>query len=154
MMTQEVMVSTTSSGDDRCMTTSRPTSPAALLRIVLRTNAITSGLGGIIAAAAPRPLDDVLGTGQEGWVRIIGIGLVLFAGAVVAVSRLGEVEMRRIVPMISAGDGSWVVGSAVAIALGWFSTGGAVVIGLVALMVGCFALEQMRLVRRMRHEMA
>ena len=125
-------------------------SPVALLRIVLRTNATTSGLGGFVAAVAPGPLDEVLGTGQQGLVRLVGISLMLFAAVVAVTSQRKEEQMRRIVPAISAGDGSWVVGSVLAIAVGWFSTGGALVIGLVALMVGAFGIAQALLVRRLR----
>lgn len=149
-MTNEVMATMTSVQHDRAMDSSRR-SPEALLRIVLRTNATTSGLGGALAAVVPGPVDDLLGTGQQGWVRLIGIGLVLFAAVVVVTSRLDMEQMRRIVPAISAGDGSWVVGSVLAIALGWFSTEGAVVIGIVALMVGVFGLAQAQLVRELRN---
>jgi hypothetical protein len=148
-LTNEVMATMTSIRDDRGMDSS-PRSPDALLRIVLRTNATTSGLGGAIAAVAPGPVDEILGTGQQGWVRLVGIGLVLFAGVVVATSRLDVGQMRRIVPAISAGDGSWVVGSVLAIALGWFSTGGAVVSALVAVMVGAFGIAQALLVHELR----
>jgi hypothetical protein len=147
-MTHEVMATMTSVRDDRGMNSSRH-SPEALLRIVLRTNATTSGAGGVIAALAPGPVDDILGTGEQGWVRLIGIGLVLFAAVVVSASRLDADQMRRIVPAISVGDGAWVVGSVLAVALGWFSTGGAVVMGVVALMVGVFGLAQAQLVREL-----
>ncbi len=142
------MVVMTPVRDDAGMDSS-PRSPEVLLRTILRSNATTSALGGIVAAAAPGPVDDLLGTGQLGLVRLVGIGLVLFAALVVATSRLDVGQMRRIVPGISVGDGSWVVGSVVAIALGWFSTGGAVIIGLVALMVGAFGVAQALLVRQL-----
>lgn len=129
------------------MATPRTSSPESLLRIVLGANATTSGLGGLIAAVAPGPLDEVLGTGQEGWVRLVGIGLVAFAALVVVTSRLDREQLVRLVPGISLGDGSWVVGTVIAIGLGWFSTSGAVVMGLVGLMVGVFGVEQALLVR-------
>ena len=131
------------------MNSSGHTSPDGRLRLLLRTNATTSGIGGVIAAAAPGPLDDLLGTGQPGWVRLVGIGLVLFAAVVIATARLDVGRMRNVVPAISAGDISWVVGSVAAIALGWFSTGGAVIIGVVALMVGTFGAMQLVLLRRL-----
>jgi hypothetical protein len=129
------------------MATPRTSSPESLLRIVLRTNATTSGLGGLVAALAPGPLDEVLGTGQEGWVRLIGIGLVAFAALVVGTSRFDREQLVRAVPGISLGDGSWVVGTIIALALDWFSTSGAVVMGLVGVMVGVFGVEQALLVR-------
>ncbi len=122
--------------------------------MVLRANATTSGFGGLAAAIAPGPIDDVLGTGQEGWVRLIGIGLVAFAALVVATSRFDRAELAKAVPGISLGDGSWVIGTVVAIALGWFSTSGAVAMGLVGVMVGMFGVEQAVLVRSMSRSAA
>jgi hypothetical protein len=129
------------------MSTSRTSSPESLLRVVLRTNATTSGLGGFVAAVAPGFVDDILGTGQQGWVRLVGIGLVAFAALVVVTSRLDREQLVRLVPGISLGDGSWVFGTIIAIGLGWFSTSGAVVMGVVGLMVGMFGVEQALLVR-------
>lgn len=130
------------------MASSLVTSPEALLRIVLRTNAITSGFGGLVAAIAPGPLGDLLGTGQDRWIRLVGIGLVAFAAVVVVASRLDRDALVRVVPAISVGDGSWVVGTLLAFSLGWFSTGGAVVMSLVGVMVGVFGVEQAVLNRR------
>ena len=130
---------------------SSPRPPDALLRIVLRSNASTSGLGGIVAALAPGPVAEILGTDDhQGWVRLVGLGLVLFAVLVAATSRLDAGQMCRVVPAISVGDGSWVVGSGLAIALGWFSTDGAVVIAFVAVMVGAFGVAQALLVHQLR----
>ena len=124
-------------------------SPESMLRLVLRTNATTSGLGGLAALVAGGPADELLGTGQIGLVRLVGAGLVLFALGVVVVSRLDREGLTRHVPGISLGDGSWVVGTVVAIALGWFSTGGALIMAAVAVMVGVFGIEQAVLVRRL-----
>jgi hypothetical protein len=124
-------------------------SPEPTLRLVLRTNATTSGLGGLSALVAGGPVDDLLGTGQVGLVRLVGAGLVLFALGVLVVSRLDRGGLIRHVPGISLGDATWVVGSVVAIGLGWFSTGGAVIMAAVAVMVGVFGIEQAVLVRRL-----
>jgi hypothetical protein len=132
---------------DGDMATPRTSSPESLLRIVLRTNATTSGLGGFVAAVAPGPVDEILGTGQEGWVRLVGIGLVAFAALVIVTSRFDREQLVRAVPGISLGDGAWVIGTIIAIALDWFSTSGAVVMGVVGLMVGVFGVEQALLVR-------
>ena len=137
----------TSRHHDGDMTTPRTSSPESRLRIVLGTNATTSGLGGFVAAVAPGPVDDVLGTGQEGWVRLVGLGLVAFAVLVAVTSRLDRERLLWAVPGISLGDGSWVIGTVIAIALGWFSTSGAVVMGVIGLMVGVFGVEQALLVR-------
>lgn len=115
--------------------------------MVLRINATTSWLGGLVAAVAPGSLDAILGTGQVGWVRLVGIGLMAFAALTVVTSSLDRDQLVRVVPAISIGDGSWVVGTMIAIALGWFSTSGAIVMGVVALMVGVFGIEQALLLR-------
>gem|GEM_PF-6090980 len=57
--------------------------------------------------------------------------------------------MRSAVPAISAGDISWVVASIAAIALGWFSMGGAIVIGVVGLMVAAFGAAQLVMVKHL-----
>ena len=148
-MTHQVMVLMTNEVHDEAMTEFTAPSPQARLRFVLRINATTSGLGGLVAAIAPGRLDDILGTGQPGWVRLIGIGLVAFAALVVVASRLDRDELVRATPVISLGDASWVIASIVAIALGWFSASGAVVMGLVGVMVGVFGVEQSLLVRQL-----
>ena len=146
-MTQQVMVTMTSDVHDEVMTRTNDPSPDAPLRMVLRINGATSGLGGAIAAIAPVRLDDVLGTGEQGWVRLIGVGLVAFAALTFATARSHDAQLVRVVPAISLGDAAWVIGTILAIALGWFSSAGATVMGLVGVMVGTFAVEQVRLLR-------
>jgi hypothetical protein len=123
--------------------------PESTLRLVLRTNATTSGLGGLAALTAGGPVDDLLGTGQVGLVRLVGAGLALFAIGVAIVSRFDRRGLLRHVPGISVGDASWVAGTIVAITLGWFSTGGAITMAVIAVMVGVFGIEQALLVRRL-----
>ncbi len=113
------------------------------LRIALRANAtfsIATGLFGVVAAGR---VVDILGTGNELLVRLIAIGLLGFAGFVLYVSTRSVDELRAEALLISAGDFVWVLASVVLIALGLFSTGGAVTAGLIALVVLGFASSQL-----------
>lgn len=116
---------------------------AQRLRNTLRLNAVTSLCGGAVAALVPEPLDEVLGTGHPGWVRIVGTGLVVFAVdvAVVAGARHGRlVHWARVV---TAADVAWVLASVATIAAGWYRAGGTALVAAVAAMVGFFASRQL-----------
>ena len=119
------------------------------LRLVLRSNALTSGLGGLVAVAAPGWLDELLGTGHPGWVRLVGAGLVAFAGVVALVSRASTPLLVRFAPMISVADALWAAGTILTIAAGWYSNGGAVLMALVAAMVTGFSIAQATLSKRL-----
>lgn len=123
---------------------------AATLRLVLRANATTSLAGGLLAAAAPGAVDDVLDTGHPGWVRLVGIGLVLFAAWVAFTSTRPPRPLLRETYAIIAGDVSWVVASAATVALGWYSAGGVVLVAAVAVMVATWATLQTVHARRVR----
>ncbi len=118
------------------------------LRLVLRSNALTSGLGGLIALAAPGWLDELLGTGRPGWIRLVGAGLVAFAGFVALTSRASTLRLARVAPLISLADAAWVAGSVLTIAAGWYSTSGAVLMASVGVMVGAFSIAQAILSKR------
>jgi len=115
---------------------------AQRLRNTLRLNAVTSGLGGLFAAAAPGPLDRWLDTGQPEWVRTIGAGLIVFAAAVFITAGARLSHLLRFTPIIVAGDAVWVASSTTTIGAGWYSGLGAAVVGAVAIMVACFAVRQ------------
>ncbi len=123
------------------------TDPITKLRFVLTANATTSGLAGLTALVAGERVDDWLDTGHSGWVRVIGAGLVAFALAVMALSRSDEQGLRRWVPAVSLADGGWVAASVATIIAGWYSRSGAALIGVIAVIVGMFAIAQMRLLR-------
>jgi hypothetical protein len=119
------------------------------LRLVLRSNALTSGLGGLVAVATPGRLDELLGTGRPGWVRLVGAGLVAFAGVVALVSRASSPVLVRAAPLISVADASWVVGTILTIVASWYSTAGAVLMASVAAMVTGFSIAQAVLAKRL-----
>ena len=146
-MTQHVMDCGRLGRHDRLMELSANTRPITKLRVVLTANATTSGLAGLTALVAGERVDNWLDTGHSGWVRIIGAGLVAFALAVIALSHSNEQNLRRWVPAVSMADGGWVAASVATIIAGWYSSSGAVTIGILAAIVGTFAITQMRLLR-------
>lgn len=121
---------------------------AQRLRNTLRANAATSFCGGFVATLAPGTLDRLLGTGETGWIRLVGIGLIGFALAVGTVGASRTSTMLRATPAITSADTGWSLASAITIAAGWFDTAGAVVVGAVAIVVAVFAARQMRHGRR------
>jgi hypothetical protein len=123
------------------------TDPITKLRFVLTANATTSGLAGLTALVAGERVDEWLETAHSGWVRLIGAGLVAFALAVIALSRSNEQDLRRWVPAVSLADIVWVAASVASIIAGWYSSSGAALIGIIAVIVGTFAITQMRLLR-------
>lgn len=130
--------------------TSPETTAERHLRTVLRVNATTSGAGGATALVAGGAVADLLGVEQIGWVRLVGAGLVAFALVVAWVSSGPIDRLRRETSAISAGDIAWVTASATTIALGWYSTLGAIAIASVALVVGILGSLQLVLWRGLR----
>ncbi len=113
------------------------------LRIALRANATSSslfGFGGLIFADR---VVDFLGAGTPILVRLIAAGLVGFAAFVVYVSIQPLPEMRSESLLISIGDLGWVAASAVLIAIGLFTTAGAVAAAVIAALILDFALIQL-----------
>jgi hypothetical protein len=72
----------------------------------------------------------------------------VFAIDVAVVSTLRSRRVTSLAPWISAVDFAWVLASIATIALGWFSTTGAVVIAVVAVTVAAFGVEQLVLSRQ------
>lgn len=146
-MTQHVMESGLLGRHDRLMEFPANTDPITKLRFVLTANATTSGLAGLTAVLAGERVDDWLDTANSGWVRVVGAGLVAFALAVIALSRSTVHSLRRWVPAVSLADGGWVAASIATIIAGWYSSSGTAIIGIIAVIVGTFAITQMRLLR-------
>jgi hypothetical protein len=126
--------------------------PAARLRLVLRINAGFSALTGLIGLAAGGPVADFLGddpsadflgVDQVWLVRLIGLGLLGFAVAVAGVARLDYQRLAAGSRIISFNDFGWVLGTVAVVALGWLSTGGAVAMGLIAVVVLEFGVSQL-----------
>ena len=113
------------------------------LRDVLRVNAGVSGLTGSAAAVAAGPIADLLGVASAP-VRVIGIGLVLFAVGVGWVAGIRHRRLPAEARLIGAADVLWVAATVVAIAAGTLSTVGVGVAIAVGLVVGTFAVLELR----------
>jgi len=60
---------------------------AQRLRNILRVNAATSMAAGLVMSIAPAAVDRILGTGHTAWIRVVGVGLVVFATDVAVAPR-------------------------------------------------------------------
>jgi hypothetical protein len=157
-MTSDVIAWTPPQADDHGMNTTRtitetPTTTASSvderrLRWVLRANATTSVLVGSVALVAPSWLDDVLGTGHPGWVRAVGLVLLVIAVEVLLVARADRAGLISGTRLVVGADVAWVAATILTIALGWYGDGGAVVMGIAAIGVADFAIAQHVLRRR------
>ena len=120
------------------------------LRQVFRANVLTSAVSGIVMAIAPGTVDELLGTGHSGWVRLVGLALLPFAAFVAWLSTADLRQLQLHTPGIVAGDVAWVVASVATIAFGWYSSGGNVAVGAMALAVDVFAGLQLMFWNRIR----
>lgn len=115
------------------------------LRNTLRLNALFSLVTGLVGLVFAGWVAGRLGLGDTGalWVRLISAGLLGFA---LALAGLAGTSVRRLLPLsreVVIADLAWVAATAVLIALGAFSTSGAVIAVGLAVVVLDFALVQM-----------
>ncbi|HEU5081940.1 MAG TPA: hypothetical protein VFU14_01275 [Acidimicrobiales bacterium] len=116
--------------------------PAGRLRLVLTTNAATSLAAGLVAVLAAGWCVEELGLQSEGWTRVVGAGLVLFAADVA----LGARSRRRLATtalLTSVADLAWVAATAVVLATVDLTTAGRVVAVVMGVGVLDFALLQL-----------
>ncbi|HEV2809610.1 MAG TPA: SRPBCC family protein [Acidimicrobiales bacterium] len=125
----------------------QPLLAASAVRNVLRTNAVVSASTGLLAALAGGPLAGLLDVPSVA-VRGIGVGLVAFSAGLVAAAGVRHRRLPGLTRAIAAADVTWVVASAGLIAAGVFSLAGSVVVGAAGLVVGAFALLEVRGARR------
>lgn len=118
-------------------------SSAALLKNALLTNAVFSTLGGIVCLTANDLLTEFMGVANGLYLYILGVGLVIF-GLDVAFTATRKTLNPLFIKMIIGADISWVVASILLITLmpQLFSFTGIVLIEVVALAVGVFAVLQ------------
>lgn len=115
----------------------------ARLRLVLRANATFSFTCGVVALVAGAWLSRELGIGHVLLTRLLGGGLILFAVAVMVISRLDEQRLRAEAALVAVADVAWVVGSVAILLTGWSTTTGNVIVALVALAVADFGTTQL-----------
>jgi hypothetical protein len=124
-------------------TTGSPTlSREALLRLVLKLDAVVTGANGVAYLAAAGPLEDLLGV-DAAVQRPIGAFLMLFAGGVWLVATRPAIPHRAVLAIAGA-NAFWAIAS-LAFAIAGVSsptTLGTVWIVLQALVVGGFASLQ------------
>ncbi len=120
-----------------------------LLPLVLEVNAATSLAAGAVGLAAGRWSADRLGLDSTTWVRLVAAGLLLFAVAVAAASRLRGPALGRAARLISGADAAWVAGTVAVVATGVLSTGGVVIAVVMGLGVLDLGLAQLWLAGRL-----
>ena len=113
------------------------------LRTVLRLNATTSGLGGLVALAAAPWVSETLGIDHVALTAVIGAGLIVFAAAVVWISTQSDDRLVTGAAAVSAADAGWVVATVAVLAFGWLTTAGVVVAVALGVVVADFALAQL-----------
>ncbi len=117
--------------------------PEPTLRLVLRANAATSALFGLVGAIGAGYWSDRLGIDHVAITLIVSIGLVLFAADVLRISRLPTQRLRSASLQVSIADMAWVAATIVVVALGLLNTFGVVAALIVAVGVADFALAQL-----------
>lgn len=115
---------------------------SALLRGALRTNAALSIGSGVTMAVAGGRVAELLGVASPGWVRLVGLAVVLFGLDVAIVSSRPTRQLRSLAPWVVAADALWVAASAATIAAGWYSGIGTAVVIAMAIAVGSVGTAQ------------
>lgn len=113
------------------------------LRTVLRLNAATSFIGGLIAAIDAGWVAETLGIDHVAITRTVGIGLVVFAAEVLYTSTRPTPKLLSEVRLISAGDAAWVVATVVVLAAGILTTTGVAAAVVLGLGVADFGITQL-----------
>ena len=123
--------------------TSMSSTSADRLRLVLRANATFSLVGGVVALVAGSWLSEQLGIDHVVITRLLGAGLIIFAGDVLFVSRRPEPKLLTESALISTGDFIWVAATVVVLLTGILSTTGVIVATVVGLAVADFGASQL-----------
>lgn len=139
----------TNSATNLSPTAGRPVDARRFLPLVLEVNAATSLAAGAVGLIAGRWSADQLGLDTTTWVRLVGAGLIVFALAVAAASRLRGPDLARAARAISAADLAWVAATVAVVASGVLSTGGVVIALVMGLGVLDLGLAQLWLAGRL-----
>ena len=146
------MSTTTFTASDRSLHADVPIveRPGRHLRTVLAANAATSLAAGVVAVSAAPWLADELGLRNEGWTRLVGVGLVLFAIDVALVAGRATRRLRPAALAVSLADLAWVAATVVVLAAVDLTTAGRIVAAVMGIGVLDFALLQLWF----RHQMS
>ena len=123
------------------------------LRAVLRINATSSLIFGLMAAVAAGWVSDTLGIDQVTITRLVGIGLVLFAANVFFIAGRPQPELLSETRLVSAGDAAWVVATVVVLTAQFLSTVGVISAVVVGLAVADFGITQLWMRTKVMHEL-
>ncbi|MEQ8841727.1 MAG: hypothetical protein RIB98_12170 [Acidimicrobiales bacterium] len=115
----------------------------ARLRLVLRANATFSFVCGAVALVTGSWLSRELDIDHVTVTRLLGGGLILFAVAVLVISRLDAPLLRTESLVVSIADITWVLGSVAILLTGLLNETGNIVLALVGLVVADFGAMQL-----------
>ena len=124
---------------------------AAKLRLALRINAGFSLATGVTLLVAAGPIGSLLDVEQTWLLRLLGVGLLVFAADVWHTAAQPVEPLLRWSAVVTAADFGWVVATVVVIALGLLSVSGAVVCIAVAVVVEALGTAQFLARRRLQH---
>jgi hypothetical protein len=113
------------------------------LRTVLKLNAAFSALSGLAAVLAGPWVSEHSGIDHVTLTRLAGVGLVVFAVDVAAVSRSDERRLVRDSLFVSVADLTWVGATIVVLTTVQLTSGGVAAAVLLALAVADFAGAQL-----------
>jgi hypothetical protein len=122
---------------------------ATFLRRSLQLDGVASGLTGALLLVAAGPVSTLIGNAAPAVARLVGAGLLVFAGALLWNARRATVAHGEVVAAVVL-NVAWVIGSAVLIALGPLTVLGNVAVAAVALAVLGFTLLEIVGLRRLR----
>ena len=111
------------------------------LRLVLRANATTSGIGGLAGLLEAGFFSDWMGVDNVTLTAVVSAGLIGFAAIVLFASTTSD-RAFGLAPWICAGDFGWVAATVVVVMANVLSTGGNVLAVLIGVMVLDFACLQ------------
>ncbi len=127
----------------------RPDGQARLLRAALLANAAFSGVTGLLLVIQPGMVIDLLGVGSEWILRLLGLGLALFAVELVfQASRAHMASWRAL--LASAADLAWVLASILGVLFfgSLLSAAGLITVLVVAGIVLALAIAQLIGIKR------
>ena len=117
-----------------------------LLRQTLLVNGIATAMTGVAALLGAPWLASILGPMAPKLLAIIGAGLVVFAGVLLAQARRARID-SRVAWTIAAMDVAWVLGSVAVVEAGVLTVAGNVIVAAVAAVVLVFAVLEIRGIR-------
>lgn len=114
--------------------------PIERLRTVLALNAATTAVAGIVCAVAAEPVAGLLSTEHAGVVRVVGVGLVLFAADLLV---LRAAHPRRLVvgsKVAAVADAGWSAGTVIVALAGLLDPLGVALVLATGLVTGALAV--------------